>query len=124
MRRLREGYDQRWVDYDKFKRFQISVIWRACVAKGKAFKEAQASNATLERTRLALLNGNFDEDLVPCAMEFLDEESGANLGIFALPFGDGNVVCLIMGGYKWHFYCSGKAPIELILRKNGFMLIK
>jgi len=121
---LREGYDVRWVDFEKFKRFQISVIWRACAAKGKAFKKAQASNSTMERMRLALLSGKFDEDLVPCAMELLEDPNRASVGIFAPPFGDRKIVFFIMGGYKWHFYVDGNAPIEIILRTSGFMLVK
>jgi hypothetical protein len=124
---LREGHDVRWVDYERLKRFQISIIWRACVAKGNAFKAVQASVPTMERMRLALLIGRFDEDLVPCAMELLDEPTGANFGVVGVvpsPVAKDSIVQFVMGGYRWTFYLNGSFPTEIVLRKSGLLLVK
>jgi hypothetical protein len=121
---IREGLDMRWVDYEKFKQFQIGTIWRACVANGNAFKNVQATAATTEQMRLGLLSGKLDECLVPCAMEFLDGLTSENFGVVSFPFEHNKIVRFIMGGYQWHFFMDGNAPTEIILRKNGYMIIK
>ncbi len=114
----------RWVDYEKLKQFQIGTIWRACVANGNAFKNVQATAATTEQMRLGLLSGKLDECLVPCAMEFLDGLTSENFGVVSFPFEHNKIVRFIMGGYQWHFFMDGNAPTEIILRKNGYMIIK
>ena len=121
---IREGADIRWVDYDRFKLFQTSIIWRACVAKGNAFKHVRAPADSVERMRCALLGGKIDEHLVPCAMELLEATNGSNLGMFSFPVAEDNIVCFVMGGYSWYFYVGGNAPTEIILRKSGYLFIK
>jgi hypothetical protein len=118
---LREGYEVRWVDYNSLKQFQIGIIWRACIASGKAFKEANADAALLERMRLALLSGKLDEGLVPCVMERVWCPPGISPGIQA-PFADGNIIYLVMGGYRWRFFMDGNAPSGAVLRKDGRLL--
>jgi hypothetical protein len=78
----------------------------------------------MERMRLALLSGRFDEDLVPCAMELLDEPTGANLGIVTSPVTKDGMVQFVMGGYRWTFYLNGSFPTEIVLRKSGLLLVK
>jgi hypothetical protein len=120
---LRGGYDNRWVDYPKFKLFQIGLIWRACVSKGKVYAAVDASDHDKERMRQALLNRKFNEDLSPCVMELLEGTDGPNVDMVAIPVAmDGNVQ-FIMGGYKWHFYLDGNAPTAFILRKSGFLRV-
>lgn len=119
---LREGYELRSVNYSGLKQFQIGIIWRACVATGKAFQAAKATAPTLERMRLALLSSNFDEDLVPCAMERVLGPPGGGPGIQP-PSADGNVICFVFGGYRWWFFMDGKAPRGVFLRKDGRLLV-
>lgn len=119
---LREGYEVRWVDYTRLKHLQIGIIWRACIASGKAFKEANADASLLERMRLALLSGKLDEDLVPCVMERVWCPPGISPGIQA-PCADGNVVYLVMGGYRWRFFMDGNAPRGAVLRTDGRLLV-
>jgi hypothetical protein len=120
---LRAGYELRSVDYSLLKRFQIGIIWRACVATGKAFQKAKATAPALERMRLALLSGKFDERLVPCVMEKVYDPVGGGPGIHA-PFVGGNVVYLVFGGYRWRFFMDGKAPRGAYLRKDGRLFAK
>jgi hypothetical protein len=120
---LRHGFDERWVDYDKFKRFQISIIWRACVARGRAFKQVTAPPSTVEQMRLALLRGDFEEAFVPCAMQLLDGVQPLDSGMVAFPFCSEGIAVFVMGGYVWNFFLGSGVPNEFILKRTGHLRI-
>lgn len=122
-----EGVEIRWVEYTRFKQFQLGVIWKACVASGNAFKEATATAGTIERMRKSILSGNYGEQLVPCVMERLHDPTGASIGIIGLPkshSSQSGKISIVMGGYIWNYFVKGNVDSDIALQKHGKLVIK
>lgn len=122
---VREGYDKRWVNYALFKRFQLSLLWRASIATGRSFNEIRSNlpTSTKEKMRLALLHGIFDEDFLPCLMVRLDGFVGDNFGIIQPPVLRDGFVQFILGGYEWNYFLDSKTSPMLTLTKDGRLLV-
>lgn len=123
----KEGGEIRWVEYAPFKQFQLGVIWRACIAKGNAFRQATASAEIIERMRVSLYSESYDEHLAPCLMEQLDDPAGTFIGFIGLPkhhCSPNKVINMVMGGYVWNYFVEGNVHEEFALRSNGKLLIK
>src|ERR1039458_2618143 len=107
---FKEGHEIRWVEFERFKQFQLGVIWKACVAKGNFFKEATAPARTIENMRKSILSGNYDEQLVPCVMARLHDPTGMIIEFVRQPKlhpSQSGRIRIVMGGYIWDYFIEG-----------------
>jgi hypothetical protein len=115
------------VEFERFKQFQLGVIWKACVASGKFFKEATALPKTVESMRKSLLSGIYDEQLVPCVMRRLHDPTGASIEIIGRPkahSSQSGVVGIIMGGYIWDYFIEGNVDRRFALQSHGKLVVQ
>lgn len=122
-----EGIELRWVDFARFKQFQLGVIWKACIARGNAFKDATAPETTIEEMRNSIYSENYDERLVPCVMERLHDPTGSSIKFIALPKSDSSQsgrISIVMGGYIWNYFPKGNVDVDVVLQKHGKMVVK
>jgi hypothetical protein len=124
---FKEGIEIRWVEFDRFKQFQLGVIWKACVAKGNFFTEAMASTRTIDSMRKSILSGNYDEQLVPCVMRRLHDPTGDFMEFIGRPK-TGSLqsgrINLVMGGYIWDYFVEGNVDRRFALQKHGKLVIQ
>ena len=124
---FKEGIEIRWVEFERFKQFQLGVIWKACVAKGNFFKEATAAAGTIESMRKSILSGIYNEQLVPCAMSRLHDPTGAIMGFIGRPkshSSQNGQISITMGGYSWNYFVEGNVDRRFALQKHGKLVVQ
>ncbi|WP_148225274.1 hypothetical protein [Methylovorus sp. MP688] len=117
------------IDYHKFKLFQLSVLWRAHVAKGPFFSAVDLGDHA-EPLRLMLLNetpGLSKE--YGCVMSSVVDNNAVITDIIEQPLKTmlGGVDCFrfLFGGLLWAFPLSKEAPSHLddyYLQPNGMLV--
>jgi len=121
------------VDYARFRLFQLSLLFRACVSTRAEFEHYSAPAPRLERMRY-LLNAQEapDGNEFPCLMEVLlnplpDSVLCTRLvGAPAPLFYEGRKhQWFVFGGYCWYFVEPELSPVQLTyeshLQRGGFM---
>lgn len=119
-------------DYKTMKLFQLSILWRASVAKGSFFSNVHLADHHRERLRLMLVNDNPGRDdeffcsvtrmLVSPHLQsiFNTDDSAIETGIFA-PLchrhQGWDSYSFVMGGLIWHF-CVSDIGIPEIMRNT------
>ena len=124
---FKEGHEIRWVEFERFKQFQLGVIWKACVAKGNFFKEVTAPARTIESMRKSILSGIYDEQLAPCVMKRLHDPTGAIMKFIGWPKSDSSLsgrINIVMGGYIWDYFVKGNVDRRFALQKHGKLAIQ
>jgi hypothetical protein len=123
---FQEGVEIRWVEFQRFKQFQIGVIWKACQAKGNFFEAATAPASTIESMRQSILTGNHDEQLVPCVMRRLHDPTGWVMELIGRPKSHPELssIGMVMGGYIWDFFVRGNVDRRFALQAHGKLAIQ
>lgn len=120
------------VDYNKFKLFLLSILWRGSISSNKLFDDVKLCKEQEEEIRKMLLNGNANEiDNYPCVLmtyshtslkDDLISQPGSNLS--------GNVFTYNINGLIF-CYLLGKTPLFTkfvnqfsINKSNSFHIIQ
>jgi hypothetical protein len=125
-------------DYRKIKLFQLSILWRAEVAKGSFFSMVQFSEKYREELRQMLLAGDpGSEDRYPCGMAqltlspqmnaLLAQHGGTLEAMLFAPVahnhGSWISFTFIMGGLSWIFCVSDSGAPKIMkntyIKENG-----
>lgn len=115
------------VDYEKFKLFQMSLLFRAGIAQGQFFRNVTLGERHTEYLRSMLLAGNPGSTLdYPCTIVGLDDEIFSYEQMMEPPVvlkEDGIwTYRMTIGGYVWFFDVSSHAAspmAKLALREDG-----
>ena len=119
-----EGWEKRWVDYKSFKKFQVGIFWRCCVATGEAFANVQVDPAFEEAMRQAIWNDDLPERLAACRMRKMPGDPKFWLGILGPPPDIQNGVAnLLMGGYRWQYDTEEAPEHPIFLTKDGLLTV-
>ncbi len=99
------------VDYKKLRLFQLSLIYRASLAQGKAYQHISLSETHMEQIRDSLLRKEpFSDQFLGCQMKLIwnPEKNSPFKGYVAVPIPEANknnlVVYFIFGNFSWEFY--------------------
>jgi hypothetical protein len=125
-----DGYDiYVWanVDYDSFKLFMMSLLWRLFISKGYATPEVVPG--VMEKLRLAILNEDpLAYDNYGCLLQVLYYPDGKKAGkIILAPYvtksASGDIINIFIDGFLFSFYLNSEnaAPEqkEFFLNKQG-----
>ncbi len=130
-------------DYKRLRLFQLSVLWRASVARGQLFSAVKLGDIHDERIRLMLVNSDPGKEeeyfcsmsrfLISTAHRVLLEQHGCSIetGSFAPVFhnhGFWQTYTFVMGGLAWIFCVSSNGVPEIMrntyIKENGRFYLK
>jgi hypothetical protein len=122
------------VDYRELKLFQMSLLWRAGVAKGEFFQNVDLGEKHERQLRQLLVNDDpGPEGAYPCAMYDLHSKQAEFEGFCQEPTPDRDeeqgqrLYKIIIGGYAFMYSVSTHSPNQLVLtycaKPNGRMLL-
>ena len=119
------------LNYQKFKLFLVSLIWRCAVTVRDEFKETELPAMHLERMRLMIWNGHpgeaHDYGCVVMMPELYDELKQCILPPDPVRISGHHCYRLLAGGFWWLFVVSNHSDrfekAELFLSKDGILNI-
>jgi len=116
------------IDYNKFKLFQLSVLWRSSITTRFFFENVSLAPKHEDKIKSMLQNSDPGEEHEYCCsmLAMLMEGKIASNLIMSPNFykkDNHNIFALIFGGFKWHYIVSShmhQIPKELIsIRKDN-----
>lgn len=117
------------VDYNRFKLFLLSILWRACITKREVFNEAEIDETDKEKIRFMLINNNAGRiDEYPIlTLSYLNDETMPTDLIFqpiksVTP--NKTLITFLLGGFVFIFnitedYLNIKEIEELTITPNN-----
>lgn len=121
------------IDYEKFKLFQLSILWRGHITSIEAFKDVKLDSENSEILRNMILNKDpGDEHEFGCTLfgitlqNKLQPQLMLNPGNFSV--GPNKVIYYTFGGFRWHFIITRSReniPIRFwSIDKNNQLIFK
>lgn len=120
------------LNYAEFKLFQLSMLFRASVAKGPMFQQVSLGEKHTSIIRSMLLNENPGHQLdYPCCLTSYEDAEGGLEDICCAPRRGkdpqiGTWYEFVMGGYSWLYYVSSQpkpAGANHAIKENGELVI-
>jgi len=117
------------VDYNIFKLFQLSILWRASISQLKEFKEVYLGPHE-EKIRNLLLNNNPDDPHQYCCMIFYSSTIPLSIDLLLMPdmvrIEKHRCYRFILNGLFWIYFVSSHTdslPEQLYLSRDGTLPI-
>lgn len=127
----REAGTYSGIDYDRFKLFQMSVLWRAGVAQGKPWQYVRLGKKHSEALRLMLLNGRPGEPWQYGCLIIALRQDGKPIPVTIWPVSarDSGYRCyqFTIAGMVWYFFVGSHPakPFErFFLQRDGTVIVQ
>ncbi len=110
------------IDYEKFKLFALSILWRAGVARHKAFRAVQLGRHENKLRELLLSNQPGRVEEYPFVLMPVMHEGDVMESLIVSPektrVGEHNAYLFIFGGIAWAYLVTSHCPPKVILNAS------